>query len=72
MASDKSFNSGMLAGVLFALAAQAGNWLITPMSHPDASNARWVGVVAQGVICISVAMWLFWRQRGRRTEMGTG
>ncbi len=72
MGFDKSFNSGMLAGLLFALAAQSGNWLITPMSHPDASNARSAGVVAQGVICLSVALWLVWRQWQRRASAGAG
>ncbi|HEY3285945.1 MAG TPA: hypothetical protein VGJ96_02365 [Gemmatimonadaceae bacterium] len=72
MDSDKSFNSGMLAGVLLALAAQAGNWLITPMSHPDASNARWAGVVAQGLVCASVALWLVWRRRARGGSAGAG
>jgi hypothetical protein len=62
----------MLAGVLLALAAQAGNWLITPMRHPDASNARWAGVVAQGVLCASVALWLVWRRRARRARTGAG
>ncbi len=61
----KSFNTGVVAGLLFAIAAQAGNWLITPMSHPNASDARWAGVVAQGTICMSTALWLVWRQRRR-------
>ncbi len=72
MGFDKSFNSGMLAGLLFALAAQAGNWLITPMSHPAASNARWAGVVAQGLLCLSLALWIVWRQRQRRASAGAG
>lgn len=66
MNSQKAFNTGMLAGILLAVAGQAGNWLITPMSHPDASDARWAGVVAQGVLCGSVALWLVLRQRGRQ------
>jgi len=60
----------MLAGLLFALAAQSANWLVTPMSHPDASNARRAGVVVQGVVCLSVALWLLWRQRQRRASAG--
>jgi hypothetical protein len=72
MDSRKSFNTGMLAGALFILAAQSGNWLITPMSHPDASDARWAAVVAQGVICASVALWLVLQQQKRRAGTGAG
>lgn len=71
MDSQKSFNTGMLAGALFIVAAQTVHWLITPMSHPDASDARWVGVVAQGVLCAAVALWLVLRQRKRQASAGT-
>ncbi len=72
MDSQKSFNTGMLAGALFIIAAQAGNWLITPMSHPDASDARWAAVVAQGVICASISLWLVLRQRKQQASTGAG
>ena len=47
-----------------AVAAQGGNWLITPMSHPDASDLRKYGVIAQVLICLGGSLWLMWRQRG--------
>ena len=72
MDSKSSFTDGMLAGALLIFAAQAGYWLITPTSHPDASDARWVAVVAQGVICASIALGLVLRQRKRNAGVGTG
>jgi hypothetical protein len=68
MDSQKTFGAGMLAGALFIVAADTVHWLITPMSHPDASDARWAGVVAQGVICALVALWLVMRQRKRQAS----
>ena len=46
------------------LAAMGGNWLITPMAHPDASSMLRVGVVAQVVVGLAVAVWC-WRLAGR-------
>lgn len=59
--SNKIFKSGWIAGFLMAVAAQGGNWLITPMSHPDASTLRTYAVVAQVAICAGVSLWLTWR-----------
>ena len=51
----------MVAGVLVSVAAQAGNWLITP--HANASTARVYGVIAQGVLCLGAALWFVLRER---------
>ena len=72
MNAQKSFDTGMLAGALFIFAAQSVYWLITPISHPDASDVRWAAVVAQGVICASVALWLVLRQRKQQASAGAG
>jgi hypothetical protein len=63
MPRRNSFYQGMLAGMLFCVAAQAGNWLITPITHPNSSTARVYGVVAQGVLCLGAALWLVFRER---------
>jgi peptidoglycan biosynthesis protein MviN/MurJ (putative lipid II flippase) len=63
MPSRNSFYWGMVAGMLVSVAAQAGNWLITPMSHPNASTARLYGVIAQGLLCLAAALWLVRRER---------
>lgn len=60
--SNKVFKAGWFAGFLMAVAAQGGNWLITPMSHPDASPARKYAVIGQIVICLGASLWLTWRQ----------
>jgi hypothetical protein len=59
-------------GLLFFVAAEAGNWLITPMRHPDASESRRWAVVAQAVICSSVAAWLIIRRRVRARPARAG
>ena len=51
--------------LLFLIAAKSGNWLLTPMRHPDASELTQWGVVAQGAICGVAAVWLFYRRRVR-------
>src|SRR5438105_3445579 len=40
MSDTKSFDWGMVAGMVLIIAANAGNWLITPMRHPDAGPIR--------------------------------
>ena len=65
MGERRSFDDGMLAGLLFALAGWAGNWLITPMRHPDAGPLRVALVVGQAVVCVSVAVWLVLHRRPR-------
>jgi hypothetical protein len=63
MTGNKVFASGATAGFLLAVAAQGGNWLISPMSHPDASDLRKYGVIAQVLLCLGGSLWLMWRQK---------
>ena len=63
MTERKAFDLGAVAGLFFAVAAFAGNWLITPLSHPDASAARRAGVIAQGLISLGIAIFLYVRRR---------
>ena len=64
MLKSNPFRSGMLAGILLAIAAQAGNWMIT--SHPDASQARKIAVVLQAVVALSLSVWLMLRARASK------
>jgi hypothetical protein len=66
MNDTKSFDWGMVAGMLFLLAANAGNWLITPMRHPDAGPIQQSWAVAQAVVCFVAAIWIIRRHRSRR------
>jgi len=70
VAQRDPFWLGVLAGILAAIAAQSGNWLITPAAHPDASAARAVAVGIQGVLCLGVAIALLvhHRRTGRRAD----
>lgn len=64
METENARKYGALSGVFLMLAAMGGNWLITPMAHPDASSMLRVGVVAQVVVGLAVAVWC-WRLAGR-------
>jgi hypothetical protein len=65
MREQKAFDVGAAAGFFLALAAWAGNWLITPMSHPDATTLRRTLVIAQALVCLAVALFLFLTKRPR-------
>ncbi len=65
MSPNRAFDSGMLAGMLFALAASGVNWLISPTSHPDATTTRVVAVVVQAVGSLALALILVRRHRSR-------
>ena len=60
---QRAFDSGLLAGILAAVSGQAGNWLITPMRHPDAGTATTIAVAVLMVVCLGGAFWLIARRR---------
>ena len=64
MPKSNAFRSGMLAGILLAIAAQAVNWMISP--HPDASQARKIAVVLQAVVALGLSIWLMFRERASK------
>ncbi len=61
MREQKVFDNGMMAGFFIALAAFAGNWLIT--LHPNASQARTAGVFVQALVCLGIGVYLILRHR---------
>ena len=63
MAENKSFNRGLLVGILAMLGAQAAHWFLTPMNHPDASALRTTGVGIQVVAGFGGAIWTAMQQR---------
>ena len=63
MGEQKAFDRGATAGFFLALAAFSGNWLIS--NHPDASPLRRALVIAQGLICLGIALFLY---RARRPQ----
>jgi hypothetical protein len=65
MNNTNSFDWGMVAGMLVLTAANAGNWLITPMKHPDAGPIQRSLAIAQAVICFVAAIWIIRRHRSR-------
>ena len=68
MSEQKTFDLGAVAGFFIALAGFSGNWLITPMSHPDASALRRAAVLAQGLISLGIALFLFMGRRPRSSS----
>ena len=69
MSKSSGFNRGVLAGLLIAVGAMSGNWLITP--HPDASTLRTMGVVAQAVLAFGFGVWLIARERNLQKRQAT-
>jgi hypothetical protein len=63
MGAQKAFDLGATAGFFLALAASSGNWLIS--SHSEASPLRHTLVIAQGLICLGIALFLFRARRPR-------
>ena len=53
----------LVGGFLILLAARAGNWLITPMRHPDASEFDLVAHWVQAVGSLVAGLWLVRRSR---------
>ncbi|HST07221.1 MAG TPA: hypothetical protein VLJ83_03580 [Gemmatimonadaceae bacterium] len=68
MVEQKAFDRGMVAGFLFAVAAFSVNWLISPMNHPDASQFRQIGVIAQALVAFAIGLFLLLRRRPRRSS----
>jgi hypothetical protein len=65
MREQKAFDAGVAAGFFLALAAWAGNWLITPMSHPDATPLRRTLVIVQALVCLAIGLFLYITKRPR-------
>jgi hypothetical protein len=65
MREQKAFDLGVTAGFFLTLAAWSGNWLITPMSHPDATPLRTTLVIVQALVCLAIALFLFITKRPR-------
>lgn len=61
--SDQQFGRGAVFAFLLTMAADGIHWLITPMSHPDASDARTYAVVAQIIVCGAIAAWVYATRR---------
>jgi hypothetical protein len=68
MAEQKAFDLGVLAGLLFAISAFSVNWLITPASHPDATQLRQIGVIAQALVAFGAGVFLVLRRRPRSSS----
>ena len=67
--TDRKRSDNVLALLLLLLAGKAGNWLITPMRHPDASPFDYAMTWAQAILCLAAAMWLM--RRAKSTPSAT-
>ena len=63
MADSRSFERGVVAGILLMLGADAGYWFVTPAAHPAATLAQTVGVWAQLIAGLGGGGWMLWRAR---------
>jgi hypothetical protein len=67
MEEQKAFDRGATAGFFLAIAGFSGNWLIS--NHPDASPLRRALVIAQGLICLGIAVYLYRARRSRASSV---
>lgn len=68
MDANKSRQSAFLSGMFTVIALGSVYWFITPASHPDASTARVIAVILQGLIGTALAVWC-WRRSGGGERM---
>jgi hypothetical protein len=67
----KRIGNGLVMSLIgLGLAASAARWLVTPVNHPDASDARAAGVAIQFVIGVAVLAWGWRRDRADRRTRG--
>ncbi len=67
----KRIGNGLVMSLIgIMVAAGAARWLITPINHPDASDARVVAVVIQLVIGVAVLAWGWSQDREDRRIRG--
>lgn len=58
----KRIGNGLMMSLIgIMIAASAARWLLTPIDHPDASDARVAGVAVQFVLGLAMLAW-GWRQ----------
>lgn len=63
MTERDTFNRGVMAGLLAMIGGQAVHWFLTPMSHPDATSLRVIGVAVQAVLGFGGACLVMLRSR---------
>jgi len=68
MSERKSFNLGVVVGMLLLVGAQAIHWFIS--SYPDGSSGRVIGVALQAVVGFGTAagLYLFHRRTARTAD----
>jgi hypothetical protein len=62
---DRKKSDEILGFLLLVIAGKGGNWLITPMSHPDAGTLEYVFTWVQIVVCLVAAIRLHRVARAR-------
>lgn len=62
----RRFGTTALGVFLLFLAARGGNWLITPMRHPDATAVDYLLTWVQVLGGLAGGVWLLRRDRTRR------
>ena len=52
-----------VGGIWAMVGGQAGHWLLTPLSHPQATELRTALVVVQAILGFGAALWFAVRPR---------
>lgn len=63
--ADRKRSDNLLGGLLLLIAGKGGNWLITPMRHPEATTLDYVLTWAQVILCLAAGIWLLWKARSQ-------
>lgn len=67
----KRIGNGLMTSLIgIGIAAGAARWLITPINHPDASDARVTAVVIQLVLGVAMVAWGYRQDREDRRVRG--
>ena len=63
--ADRKLSDNLIGFFLLLLAGKGGNWLITPMRHPNASTLDYVLTWIQIVVCVVAGIYLLRKARSR-------
>ncbi len=63
--ADRKQSDTLIGAFLLLVAGKSGNWLITPLRHPDASTLDYALTWIQLAGCLLAGIWLLRRARSR-------
>ncbi len=62
---DRKKSDHLLGVLLLLIAGKGGNWLLTPMRHPQATTLDYILTWGQLIVSIAAGIWLLRRARAQ-------